>query len=77
MFNSRMVRAVDQTLYGYGEDVNIVTAEYKGMNMVSYNKERFCVRAFVDTITGYAITTAPRVVIAGASVTGVLLAIFG
>lgn len=32
------------------------------------------VRAFVDTITGYAITTAPRVVIAGASVTGVLLA---
>lgn len=49
MFNSRMVRAVDQTLYGYGEDVNIVTAEYKGMNMVSYNKERFCVRAFVDT----------------------------
>ncbi len=48
LFNSEVVRAVDQTLYEYGEDVNIVTAEYKGMNMLSYNKERFCVRAFVD-----------------------------
>ena len=48
LFNSEVVRAADQTLHEYGEDLNIVTAEYKGMNMLSYNKERFCVRAFVD-----------------------------
>ncbi len=48
MFNSEVVRVCDQTLHEFGEEMRIVTAEYNGMNMLSYNKERFCVRAFVD-----------------------------
>ncbi|MBQ7957862.1 MAG: hypothetical protein IJ279_07470 [Clostridia bacterium] len=50
-FNSEIVRAVDQTLHNYyeeGEDINFVTGEYKGESILSVNKERFCVRAFVD-----------------------------
>lgn len=49
MFNSEVVMVCDQTLHEFGEEMRIVTAEYNGMNMLSENGGRFCVRAFVDT----------------------------
>lgn len=45
-FNSETVRAVDQNLY-YAE-THLIVVEYKGMNLLSVNGERFAVRAFFD-----------------------------
>lgn len=47
MFNSEIVRAVDQTIHD-GQDEHFIVVEYKGMSIMSHNGGKFCVRAFVD-----------------------------